>query len=214
MDTTLTQEAAPGPAWRSVLRPLITSGGYRAITHHLLGLPLGVAYFSWLVTSISAGLGLVVTLIGIPVLTLVLATIRPLLALERGLANSLLDARIAPSRLTAGGQGGLARVKAYWTDSTSWRGIVYLLGRFPVGLATFIVAVTAFATALYLIAAPAIAPFERPRARLLGARQRRRRARARAARARPAPRVGLDLRGYGRAVARVRPLGRALTGRI
>ena len=160
MDTTLTQEGAPGPAWRSVLRPLITSGGYRAITHHLLGLPLGVAYFSWLVTSISAGLGLVVTLIGIPVLTLVLATIRPLLALERGLANSLLDARIAPSRLTAGGQGWLTRVKAYWTDSTSWRGIVYLLGRFPVGLATFIVAVTAFATALYLIAAPAIAPFE------------------------------------------------------
>jgi hypothetical protein len=160
MDTTLTQPPARVPAWRAVLRPLISSSGYRAVTHHLLGLPLGVAYFSWLVTSIATGLGLVVTLIGIPVLTLVLATIRPLLGLERGLANSLLDARIAPAQLNAGGQGLLGRSKAYWTDSASWRGIAYLLARFPVGLATFIVALTAYATALYLIAAPVVAPLD------------------------------------------------------
>jgi len=30
MDTTLSQAPAPGPAWRGVLRPLITAGGYRA----------------------------------------------------------------------------------------------------------------------------------------------------------------------------------------
>ena len=157
--TTLTQPA-PVPAWRGVLRPLITTSGYRALTHNLLGLPLGVAYFSWLVTSLATGLGLVVTLIGIPVLTLVLATIRPLLGLERGLANSLLDARIAPAPLSPGGQGVIGRTKAYWTDSASWRGIVYLLGRFPVGLVTFTVAVSAYATALYLIAAPVAAPFD------------------------------------------------------
>ncbi len=160
MDTTLTQVPAPTPAWRAVLRPLISSGGYRALTHNLAGLPLGIAYFSWLVTSISAGLGLVVTLIGIPVLTLVLASVRPLLALERGLANSLLDAGIAPSPLSSGGEGVLGRSKAYWTDGASWRGIAYLLGRFPAGLATFIVAVTAYSTALYLIAAPVVAPLD------------------------------------------------------
>ena len=157
--TTLTQSPAPVPAWRSALRPLITTSGYRGLTHNLLGLPLGVAYFSWLVTSLATGLGLVVTLIGIPVLTLVLVTIRPLLGLERGLANSLLDARIAPAPLSAGGEGVVGRTKAYWTDSASWRGIAYLLARFPVGLATFTVAVSAYATALYLIAAPVAAPF-------------------------------------------------------
>jgi hypothetical protein len=160
METTLTEAQAPGPAWRAVLRPLITSSGYRALTHHLLGLPLGVLYFSWLVSSIAAGLGLVVTLIGIPVLTGVLATIRPLLRVERGLANGLLDARIAPVPLTAGGRGLIERATAYWKDSASWRGIVYLLGRFPVGLATFIVAVVAYSTALFLIAAPVIAPLD------------------------------------------------------
>ena len=157
--TTLTQPA-PVPAWRGVLRPLITSSGYRGLTHNLLGLPLGVAYFSWLVTSLATGLGLVVTLIGIPILTLVLATIRPLLSVERGLANSLLDARIAPAPLSAGGDGLIGRSKAYWTDSASWRGIAYLLARFPVGLGTFVVAVSAYATALYLIAAPVVAPFD------------------------------------------------------
>jgi hypothetical protein len=160
METTLTHAAAPDPTWRAVLRPLISSSGYRAITHHLLGLPLGVVYFSWLVSSISAGLGLVVTLIGIPILTAVLATIRPLLALERGLANTLLDGRIASSALTPGGDGWLGRFKAYWTDSASWRGIAYLLGRFPAGLATFVVAVVAFSTALFLIAAPVLAPLD------------------------------------------------------
>ena len=160
METTLTQPPAHVPTWRAVLRPLISSSGYRALTHHLLGLPLGIAYFSWLVTSIATGLGLVVTLIGIPVLTLVLATIRPLLGLERGLANSLLDARIASAPLSAGGQGVIGRTKAYWTDSASWRGIAYLLARFPVGLATFTIAVSAYATALYLIAAPVVAPLD------------------------------------------------------
>jgi hypothetical protein len=160
MDTTVTEAQAPVPAWRTVLRPLITSGGYRGLTHHLLGLPLGVLYFSWLVTSIATGLGLVITLIGLPILTGVLATIRPLLGVERGLANALLDARIAPAPLTAGGQGLIGRATAYWKDSASWRGIVYLLGRFPVGLGTFIVAVIAFSTALYLIAAPVIAPLD------------------------------------------------------
>jgi hypothetical protein len=101
-----------------------------------------------------------VTLIGIPILTLVLATIRPLLGLERGLANSLLDARVARAPLSAGGEGVIGRSKAYWTDSASWRGIAYLLARVPVGLATFTVAVSAYATALYLIAAPVVAPFD------------------------------------------------------
>jgi Putative sensor len=158
--TTLAQSPAPDPAWRGLLRPLITWGGYRGLTHNLLGLPLGVAYFSWLVTALATGLGLVVTLIGIPILTLVLATIRPLLGLERGLANSLLDARIPAAPLSPGGEGLIGRAKAYWTDSATWRGITYLLGRFPVGLVTFTVAVSAYATALSLIAAPVVAPLD------------------------------------------------------
>jgi Putative sensor len=156
MDTTV----APTPAWRSLLRPLITTRGYTALTHHLLGLPLGVVYFTWLVTGLATGLGLAITLLGIPLLTLVFATVRPLLAGERAMSNALLGTSIEAAPLWPGGEGWFGRFKAYWTDSATWRGITYLLLRFPIGTATFTVAVSTYATALYLIAAPIVAPFD------------------------------------------------------
>ena len=204
MDTTLT----PGFSWRSLLRPLITARGYGALTHHLLGLPLGVAYFTWFVTGLAVGAGLAITLIGIPILTLVLASVRPLLAAERALANALLGANIAPAPLAPQGDGWFGRLKAYWTDTPTWRGLAYLLARFPVGLFTFIVAVVAYSVALGLIAAPLLAPLAgRARTRHLAARQRARGLRARPARPRRARRRRLDLRGHGRGVPRTRALG-------
>jgi hypothetical protein len=156
MDTTL----APEPAWRAVLRPLITARGWASLTHNLLGLPLGTAYFTWLVTALATGLGLAITIIGIPILTLVFATVRPLLAFERAMANSMLGAEIPASDLAPGGEGLWGRFKAYWTDGATWRGIAYLLARFPVGLFTFVVAVTTFSTALGLIGAPILAAID------------------------------------------------------
>jgi hypothetical protein len=156
MDTTLT----PAPAWRAALRPLITARGWTSVTHHLLGLPLGIAYFTWLVTGLATGLGLAITLIGIPLLTLVFATVRPLLALERGLANALLGSTVPASRLAPAGDGIWGRLKAYWTDGATWRGIAYLLLRFPVGLLTFTVVVTAFSASLALITAPIAVAFD------------------------------------------------------
>jgi hypothetical protein len=156
MDTTLT----PEPSWRIALRPLITARGWTQVTHHLLGLPLGTAYFVWIVTGLSLGLGLAITLVGIPILTLVLANVRPLLAAERGLANALLGANLPAVAIAPRGEGWLGRLKAYWTDGTTWRGIGYLLARFPVGVATFTVAVTAYSVALWCLAAPLLAPLD------------------------------------------------------
>lgn len=149
-------------AWRSLLRPLITTRGWTAVTHHLLGLPLGVAYFTWLVTGLSTGLGLAITIVGLPLLTAVLASVRPLLAFERELSNALLGTAIPRSRLapTPDGGGWLARLKAYWTDGPTWRGVAYLIARFPAGLSAFVVTVTAYSAALFLIAAPILAPID------------------------------------------------------
>ena len=156
MDTTLT----PDPAWRVALRPLITARGWTSLTHHLLGLPLGTAYFIWLVTGLSTGIGLAITIVGIPLLTLVLAATRPLLMFERGLANTLLGTRLAPVAVAPRADGWFARLKAYWTDGTTWRGVGYLLARFPIGIATFVIAVTAYSVALWCLAAPLLAPLE------------------------------------------------------
>jgi hypothetical protein len=157
MDTTL----APTSGWlRAAVRPLTTARGGTTLLHHLLGLPLGIVYLTWLVTGLSLGAGLAITLVGLPILTLVLASVRPLLAAERGMANRLLGAGIPGAPLTPGGAGVLDRAKAYWTDCASWRGIAYLLARFPAGLATFTVATTAFGAAAVLLAAPLLVPLD------------------------------------------------------
>ena len=156
MDTTL----APGSSWRVALRPLTTTRGWTAVTHHLIGLPLGIAYFTWLVTGLSVGLGLAITIVGIPLLTLVLAFVRPLQGGERVMANALLGTDIPAAGLAPHGDGFFGRLKAYWTDSTTWRGVGYLLVRFPVGIFTFCVVVTAFSAAGMLIAAPLLAPLD------------------------------------------------------
>jgi hypothetical protein len=155
MDTTFDSNRT---SWRVALRPLVTSRGWTAVTHHLIGLPLGIAYFTWLVTGLAVGAGLAITIVGIPLLTLVLATVRPLQEGERVMANALLGTDIPPAGLAPRGEGFVGRLKAYWTDSTTWRGVGYLLARFPVGTFTFSVAVTAYGAALSLIAAPLLAP--------------------------------------------------------
>ena len=156
MDTTV----APDSPWRAALRPLTTTRGWTAVTHHLLGLPLGIAYFVWIVTGLSLGAGLAVTLVGIPILTFVLANVRPLLMAERGLANALLGTRLPPLDIAPRGSGWLGRLKAYWTDGLTWRGLAYLLVRFPVGLLTFSVTVAVFSAAGWGLAAPLLAPLD------------------------------------------------------
>ena len=49
-------------------------------------------------TGFALGLGLAITLVGIPILTLVLASVRPLLAGERAMANMLLGAEHPAAR--------------------------------------------------------------------------------------------------------------------
>jgi hypothetical protein len=147
----------PNPSGRAVLRPLTTTRGWTQVTHHLVGLPLGTAYFVWIVTGLSVGAGLAITLLGIPILTLVLANVRPLLMAERGLANALLGTNLRPVAIAPRGDGWLGRLKAYWTDGTTWRGIAYLLLRFPVGTFTFFVAVSVYSAALWGLAAPLLA---------------------------------------------------------
>ena len=109
MDTTLDTGTS---SWRVALRPLTTARGWTTLTHHLLGLPLGIVYFTWLVTGLATGLGLAVTIVGIPILTLVLATVRPLLEGERAMASALLGTDIPAAGLAPQGEGLWGRFKA------------------------------------------------------------------------------------------------------
>src|SRR3954451_13972267 len=98
---------------RSVLSDLVRPRTYRRILYLLLAFPLGTAYFCFLVTILSTGLGLAITLVGIPVLIGALFAWRAMAQLERRLVGSLLDTEIrAPYRPAPSDVGFLRRMGA------------------------------------------------------------------------------------------------------
>ena len=113
----------------------------------LLGLPLGIAYFTLLVTGISLGTGLLLlALVGVPILIGVAIGARVMMRFERELAVGLLGADIGEVPVLPRAESNLlAKLRALFQDRTTWSGVVYLLARFPIGIATFAIAVTLLA---------------------------------------------------------------------
>lgn len=129
---------------------------YRVAAYLLLGLPLGIVEFVAVVTGLSLGLGLLITLLGIPVLVLTLLGARATAAFERELARTLLDAPMPrhqprPERST----GSLwRRLVGLVTDRDTWANVAFLLLRLPLGILDFTVVVTIVSLALGGFAQP------------------------------------------------------------
>jgi hypothetical protein len=136
---------------------LTEPASYRNILYLLLGLPLGTLYFTVIVTGVSVGAGImVVALLGIPMLIGLWYVNRAFMRVERGLANGLLGERIEPVPPVPAWPGGFwSHFKAVMSDGYGWKGMLYLLLRFPVGIFTFTLAVTLVSTSLGLATAPA-----------------------------------------------------------
>ncbi len=75
-----------------LLGPYAELRTWRAFAYLLLGLPLGIIEFTFIVTGMSLGIGMIITIVGIPILIGVLYLARGLATMERELASSLLDA--------------------------------------------------------------------------------------------------------------------------
>lgn len=144
---------------------------YLNLLYLLLSFPLGIAYFVFLVTGLSVGFGLLIIWVGLPILVAVIAGSRVLCQLERALTNALLRESIPPlqprspaASLTPGGSEVSAgerlfinawrRFKAHLSDRVTWTGMLYLLVRFPMGIASFVLVVVLLSGSLSFVAAP------------------------------------------------------------
>jgi hypothetical protein len=145
----MTTEVHVPTIFETVLHPYVERRTYLALLYALLGLPLGVFYLVFVVTGLSLGLGLLVTLAGIPVLALTLAGCRALARLERTLAVSLLDAPMP--RVEDGRERGLLwrRLVSQLRSGVVWREVTFLLIRFATGVAGFSIAVSVVAGGFY-----------------------------------------------------------------
>jgi len=130
---------------------------YRNILYLLLGLPFGIAYFVFLVTGLSLGFGLIITLAGIPVLLAVLAGSWVLCGFERRVAVAMLNEEIEVPVKLPETPGMWPRLKSHLGNKLTWTGMFYLFLRFPLGIGTFTMAVTLIAVSAGLLFAPAYA---------------------------------------------------------
>src|SRR3954471_23621153 len=152
---------APAASWRSRVagRRGHFHRGYgqalRDTVYILSGLVLAIVWWSLLVTLLAVGLGLVVTLVGIPILAATLLIWVWIADTERWRARVLLDLDVERPyrRLTA--KGSLRRLWERTKDPSVWRDLVYLLVVFfPLAIATFCIAVTAWAMGVGLVLPP------------------------------------------------------------
>jgi signal transduction histidine kinase len=125
------------------------------VLYLLVAFPLGLAYFIVLVVGASVGAALAVLVIGLGILLATLVASRAMAAIERGAARALLGVPIArpPDRRD---QKPLHRIGHWLRDPVTWKGLVFVALKFPLGVATFALVVASGFISLVFLLAPLI----------------------------------------------------------
>jgi signal transduction histidine kinase len=121
----------------------------------LLALPMGILTFTVVVTGWSVGLALLITFIGLPIAMVTVYVSRWMAWIERRRAALVLGQPI-PDVYKAPASGHFFdRVRALFSDPSTWKDLAWHLLLLPIGIADFVVAVTAWSASLGLVSIPA-----------------------------------------------------------
>ncbi|NKQ28850.1 sensor histidine kinase [Streptomyces galbus] len=124
------------------LRAPFEGRSWREFAYVLTSLPISVVLFTYAVTMVALGAGLLVTFLGVPVLAAALAGCRGFGTLERARARGLLRLEVAePEPLRPRGRGLFAWMGAVLKSGTSWRHLLYAVLQLPWSTFSFVVAV-------------------------------------------------------------------------
>ncbi|WP_226004939.1 sensor domain-containing protein [Natrinema salinisoli] len=148
---------------------------YYNLLYLLLAFPLGMGYFTVLLTGFAIPIGLAFAFVematsepvailfagiplalvflcmGVPSVLFTLFVSIELTALERVLAGRLLDADIPTSEPP---RGVRERVRRLVSDRGTWKGLGYLFSKFVLGFVSFLLLTVSFAFTYVLVAAP------------------------------------------------------------
>lgn len=151
------QEDRPWPSFFGVFAD---SKAYTSLLYLLLALPAGIFAFTWVVTGLSLSLGMLILIIGFPLLIFVLGSIRALGLAEGRLIEALLDVRMPrrPPILPAGRQW-TERLGNLFKDGYTWTSLLYLLLKLPLGIFYFTAMVMSFTISIVFTAMPFIRLF-------------------------------------------------------
>ena len=157
MASTLTVERAGTRLAGGIGNPLklwLSPKPWAAAAFFILSFALGIFWFIALATLISTGIGLAITLIGLPLLVATAIVWTWGAQAERLRIELFTGARIpSPYRRNPPGPA-LRRLKAFGSDPAVWRDLGYLLLLFPLGIVEFIVLVLCVTLPLWLLNQP------------------------------------------------------------
>jgi len=145
----------PGEGYTGFFGIFADPRAWGGLVFMLISLVTGSLYFSWATAGLATSLGLMITIIGIPVTILFLLSVRGLAFLEGRLVEALLGERM-PRRpaFTDSNLGWIERLKQLLLGKSTWLGLLYMGLMLPLGVVYFSVTVTLIAVSLALIAAP------------------------------------------------------------
>lgn len=145
---------------KKYFKVLLQSQTYLNLVYLLLSFPLGLFYFVFLITGVSVGVATLILVVGLLILAAVFAASWALTAFERVQAITLLRVKIPPMDKPIEESAGFwARMKAYFTNPVTWKGLLFLFSKFPLGVINFTLVVTILAVILALVAAPLAYPW-------------------------------------------------------
>ena len=126
-----------------------------ALIYMLLAMFTGIVYFTWVVTGVSLSAGLIVLIVGLPILALFLLSVRLESFLEGRIVETLLGTRMPRRPRFFGQNKGLwQKIKSLFAERTTWTGIVYGIMQLPLGITYFTVVVILIALSLSAILWP------------------------------------------------------------
>lgn len=121
----------------------------------LLAFPLGLFYFVFLVTGLATGIPLIIVWVGLLVLALVFVAWYGFIAFERQMAIGMLREQIPPiSYQDLSGKSLWQKFIATFSNPVTWKGLLYLLAKFPLGIFSFVVQVTLLSISAAFVGLP------------------------------------------------------------
>lgn len=130
---------------------------YRNLLYLLTAFPLGLMYFIFLVVGLTTSASLLIVWVGVPLLFAMALAWWWIGAFERELAMWWLRIDIPPmGRPATGNRISWPRLREFLGNPVTWKSLLFLLAKFPLGLFSFIVAVVLITLSIGLVSAPLV----------------------------------------------------------
>ncbi|OGO18583.1 MAG: hypothetical protein A2Z15_05195 [Chloroflexi bacterium RBG_16_50_11] len=128
-----------------------------ALLYLIFTLGTGIAYFTWAVTGLSVSAGLLVLIVGLPILGLFLLSARGIALIEGRLIEALLGVRMPRRPLFSRKDiGWWQKFKSLFVERHTWTAVLYMILQMPLGIIYFTVFITLFAVSFGFIFKPVL----------------------------------------------------------